>query len=225
MIVQIPLTISNAFLIKGARPILVDTGSPDEAGAILVALKREHVEVRDLALIVHTHGHSDHCGSTWELKQISRAPTAIHKSDADMLRRGRNNPVIPTNLTARVIRSLFSQTFRRLEPDILIANEMDLGPYGVNGRIIFSPGHTAGSISVVLENNEAIAGDLMMGGYLGGQFFPGLPGYPYFADDLNTLRASIKKLMGLSVSRVYVGHGGPLEPRAIIRRFSRVIDF
>ena len=66
---KIKLKISNCYLIEGDGKILVDTGSPGEAKTIIRELKKRNVELRDLSLILHTHGHSDHCGSTTELLQ------------------------------------------------------------------------------------------------------------------------------------------------------------
>ena len=111
---------------------------------------------------------------------------------------------------------------------------MELDAWGIKGKIVFTPGHTAGSISVVIEdedydlnkcNNQAIAGDLMKGGHLGGALYPNRPDYHYFADDLDIVRDSIKKLMSFSISKVYLGHGGPLDRKDIKRRFSRDISF
>src|SRR5262245_427052 len=110
-VVQIRLRIANAFLVKGDRPILVDTGCPSEAGAIVRALKREGVDVGDLALILHTHGHNDHCGSTRALKKRTAAPAAIHRGDADMLRRGYNRPLVPSFFSARLIKPFLAMSF------------------------------------------------------------------------------------------------------------------
>jgi glyoxylase-like metal-dependent hydrolase (beta-lactamase superfamily II) len=79
---QLRLSISNAFLIQGDRAILVDTGSPKDGGKILAALAKHDVQENDLSLILLTHGHSDHCGSTRQLKEATSAPVAIHPSDA-----------------------------------------------------------------------------------------------------------------------------------------------
>jgi glyoxylase-like metal-dependent hydrolase (beta-lactamase superfamily II) len=51
---------------------------------------------------------------------------------------------------------------------------MDMKAFGVDGKVVCTPGHTAGSISVVLSTGEAIVGDLLMGG----MFRSGQPGYP-----------------------------------------------
>jgi glyoxylase-like metal-dependent hydrolase (beta-lactamase superfamily II) len=120
---------------------------------------------------------------------------------------------------------LVDRRFRGTEPDILIDQEMDLQSYGVDARVILTPGHTSGSISVITGEGEAIVGDIMMGGHLGGVIFPHRPRYHYFADDLNTVRASIKKVMDHSPKKIYVGHGGPLEPEAVIKYFSKDIVF
>jgi hydroxyacylglutathione hydrolase len=62
MIVPIRLSISNAFLVRGERPVLIDTGCPGDTDTLLRALAKEGVAVRDLSLILHTHGHRDHAG-------------------------------------------------------------------------------------------------------------------------------------------------------------------
>lgn len=221
MITPIRLRLSNAYLVQGDRPILVDTGSPGDTPAILRALREHGVEPQDLALILHTHGHSDHCGSTADLRHLYPIPTAIHAADAHMLRAGRNDRLIPTSLSARLMRPLIKPTFPAVAADMLIEGELRLDPFGIAGGVIVTPGHTAGSVSVILDDGAAIVGDIMMGGALGGALFPGRPGYHYFAEDLRLVRASIKQLLSLALKVVYVGHGGPLRPEAIAKRFEK----
>ena len=72
----------------------------------------------------------------------------------------------------------------------------------------------------MLDSGEAIVGDLMMGGNLGGTFFPTSPHYHYYAVDLQQVRTSIKKIMHRKPKKVYVGHGGPLDPAAVHAYFS-----
>jgi glyoxylase-like metal-dependent hydrolase (beta-lactamase superfamily II) len=216
----IRLSISNAFLVRGERPVLIDTGCPGDAEALLRALVQAGVAVADLALILHTHGHRDHAGGTARLKQLTAAPAAVHPADADMLRRGANRPLIPTNLTGRLIRPFVDRPFPAVEPDLTLEDGMDLRPYGLAGRVVATPGHTAGSVSVRLDGGEVVAGDLLVGGYLGGLLAPHAPGYPYFAEDLAALRQSIRALLSWSPSRIYVGHGGPLDAADVRKRLA-----
>ncbi len=61
---------------------------------------------------------------------------------------------------------------------------MRLDEFGCDAVILETPGHTAGSISLITAAGDAIIGDVIMGGYLGGVLFPGKPNYHYFAEDL-----------------------------------------
>ena len=62
MLVRIHGAISNCYLLLGDKPMLVDTGAPGDLKRILSALKVNGVRLKDLALILLTHGHSSHAG-------------------------------------------------------------------------------------------------------------------------------------------------------------------
>ena len=220
-LIKIKLSFSNAYLIKGKKSVLVDAGSPNEADKILGAVQKAGINARDISLILHTHGHFDHAGSTAELKRRLKVPVAVHANDAFMLREGRNGEIKPRNLEARLIMLLVPNSFEATEPDILVEEEMDLNDFGVEARIIFTPGHTKGSISV-LCNNEAIVGDIMMGGWAGGAILGSRPNYHYFIDNIEQLHASIKKILGIKPQRLYVGHGGHLKFEDVFERFSAI---
>src|SRR5438094_5547111 len=64
MLIPIPLPICNVFLLKGERPVLIDTGRPYDFVNIVLALDEHGVDLADLSLILHTHGHWDHAGCT-----------------------------------------------------------------------------------------------------------------------------------------------------------------
>jgi len=103
-----------------------------------------------------------------------------------------------------------------VKPDILIDEDMDLSKFGVDGKVIHTPGHTAGSVSVILPNGEFIVGDLVMRGML--RFWQ--PNYPLFADNMFQLKESIKLILRKKPTKIYCTHGGPFEPEAVLRRFS-----
>jgi glyoxylase-like metal-dependent hydrolase (beta-lactamase superfamily II) len=218
---QIKLSFSNAYLVQDQRVIVVDSGMPGDAPKILAAASRLGLQPQDFSLILHTHGHADHAGSSAELKEYLGVPTLIHAADAEMLRRGRMRPLNPQRLEARLIRPLVNRPFPPFEPDLVIQNEMDLDEFGVRGRIILTPGHTTGSISILLPNGEALIGDLLMGGWLGGSLFGSHPNEHYFAEDLEAARTSLANLLQEQPDKVYVGHGGPLEAETVNEKFFR----
>lgn len=221
MVHQIRLRLSNAYILVGERVVLVDTGGPGEEKKLLQALDRLGYQPKQVSLILHTHGHSDHAGSTQALKERLSVPSALHRADLDMVLTGRNRPLTPTRWSAHWIKGMVDAPFPAFEPDIIFDGEFDLAPYGVAGRVLRAPGHTAGSVLVHLEEGDVIAGDLLMGGSMGGQFFPGVPRLHYFAEDRQALASSLAQLARLGARTVYVGHGGPLDGAAVRQFISR----
>ena len=67
-----------------------------------------------------------------------------------------------------------------VKPDIITESELDLSKFGVEGKAINTPGHTAGSLVVILPGGKIIAGDTIMRGII--RFWQ--PNYPLFADDM-----------------------------------------
>lgn len=214
------LNLPNVYLITGERAILVDSGGPADVPRILSFLQAHGIDAGKLALILLTHGHWDHAGGAAQLRTATKAPIAIHRADAEQVRHGSNGCVKPTCLMGHLIRTFVNRGYPAFEPDLLLDAEIDLHEFGVAARIVFTPGHTPGSISVLTQAKELIVGDLLMGGYFGGWLLPTRPGLHYFADDLDQLRASVGKVLDLGPSVVHPGHGGPLDPRAIAQRFS-----
>ncbi|MCX6008594.1 MAG: MBL fold metallo-hydrolase [Chloroflexi bacterium] len=219
-VIQIPLGRANAFVIRGKHPVIVDTGYTGSAPAILDKLTENGIDPKSVSLILITHGHADHFGSAADLKQLTGAPVAVHKLDAEALRNGFDPPLNPTGAIGRLLMPLLTQRGPAkappVKPDILIEGEMDLKKFGVDGKIIHTPGHTAGSVSVILPNGEFLVGDLIMKGIL--RWWQ--PDYPLFADNLAQLNESIQLILRRKPTKIFCGHGGPFNPKAVLRRFS-----
>jgi glyoxylase-like metal-dependent hydrolase (beta-lactamase superfamily II) len=221
-VIQIPLRYSNAYLVIDQQAILVDAGFPGDADTIARAITRAGLTPRDITLLVHTHGHIDHVGATAELQQRLDVPTMIHQADAPNLITGTNGVVKPRNLEARLVAAMLVKPFDAVTPDIVLSEETALHAYGIDGQVLFTPGHTKGSLSLLLGNGEAIVGDVMMGGWLGGTIRPHQPNYHYFVDDWDDVHHSIARLLSHAPTRWYVGHGGPLEYVRVARHFAHI---
>ncbi|MGB8707599.1 MAG: MBL fold metallo-hydrolase [Dehalococcoidia bacterium] len=103
-----------------------------------------------------------------------------------------------------------------LKPNIIIEGELDLSKFGVDGKVIHTPGHTPGSVSVILPNGEFIVGDLIMRGML--RFWQ--PNYPLFADNMFQLKESLKLILRKKPTKIYCTHGGLFNHKSVLRRFS-----
>jgi glyoxylase-like metal-dependent hydrolase (beta-lactamase superfamily II) len=210
------LRVSNAYLVVGDRPILVDTGSRGDAARIEAGCAAAGVRMADLALILHTHVHSDHFGNTAHFAARIGCPVAYHEADAGLVAQGHNGRIRGVGLRGRLLAPLVSGVpFERAAADISPCEGMRLDEFGVAGAILHTPGHTAGSVSVMLDSGDAIIGDVIMGGYAGGAIWPSRPNFHYFADDLPGAMASLDRILTATSGRLFVGHGGPLHHQAV----------
>ena len=206
------LRYSNAYLVVGDRPIVIDTGSRGDAARIAAGCAKAGVALRDLAIILHTHVHSDHFGNTVDLATAPGCPVAYHAGDRPLATRGNNGPLRGVGLRGRILARLLSHLpFRTQAANINAVDGMRLDEFGVAGAVLHTPVHTVGSISVILDTGDAIVGDVIMGGYAGGAIWPARPNYHYFAEDLPTAMTSVDRILEVTSGTMFVGHGGPLR--------------
>jgi glyoxylase-like metal-dependent hydrolase (beta-lactamase superfamily II) len=204
----IPLGHANAFLIRGTRPVLVDTGLPGNAPKILAALQEEGYKPWDLALIIITHVHTDHFGSAAALAGATGAPVLVHSGEADALTTGTTLPAMPASLLGRMLALMIGKHAPApdlaIKPVIRIDAPYRLDAFGIDGKVVPTPGHTRGSLSVQLATGEVIIGDLVMG------MLPAhKPRLPLFAEDMDAAKKSIRTILDARPTVIYTGHGGP----------------
>jgi glyoxylase-like metal-dependent hydrolase (beta-lactamase superfamily II) len=220
MITQLKLRMSNAYLIRGTCPVLVDTGLPHESKQIEAQLTHHGVALSELAAIMHTHVHADHVGSTAELLQGATIPTLYHAADQPIMQQANSGALQGIGLRGALLVPLLSgRSFPQFTATAFLFHGMRLETYGIPGTIHHLPGHTAGSVGLVLDSGEAIVGDVVMGGFLGGTLLPKRPNYHYFAENISQVRQSIAYLLTLPVHTLFVGHGGPLSVEAVRRKW------
>jgi glyoxylase-like metal-dependent hydrolase (beta-lactamase superfamily II) len=215
MIATIRLSLSNAFLVLGARAVLVDAGSPGEEGKILNAMQKHGVAPRDVAVILLTHGHRDHVGSAAALREATGASIAMHCADFNIIQRGHMGRLTPLRARHRVLEPFVNRPFAPLEVDCELVHDQRLDEQGLAGRVVATPGHSAGSVSLLLDDGNALVGDLLIGGFLGGIVDRHRPRLPYFAEDVAILCRSVTALLPQVSGQLFVGHGGPLDAQRV----------
>ena len=177
----------KAFVARGtAGHLLIDTGTRGSLPAIADQLGREGVALKDISVIVITHAHTDHTGGLADVVQATGAKVIAHRLEAEAL---------------------------STRPDVTVDDELDLSQYGVSARIIWTPGHSRGSLSVIMESGEAVVGDLVLPRFMA--FGP--PANAFWAASREDSLASIRKVLDLKPSVILTSHGGPYRPEVLAR--------
>jgi hydroxyacylglutathione hydrolase len=202
-IIPLKTRLSNAFLVLGPQAtILVDSGSPGEADLIKATLRRMQRQTLDLIFL--THAHYDHFGAAAALKRFLGAPVAIHAADAEALRLGetRLGTVRGRGRLVRIGLPVLERFFpaEGVKADILLQDGDRIDDFGFPAQVLYCPGHTPGSSTLVLDDGTAFAGDLVS-----------TTGQPhaqrYYAHDWDALERSLKDFQAARPRLVYPGHG------------------
>jgi glyoxylase-like metal-dependent hydrolase (beta-lactamase superfamily II) len=217
---KIRLGITNVYLLAGAFGyLLIDAGPRARAPSFWRALHRRGIAPHQIRLAAITHVHFDHVGSLGAIQAACGCPILVHAAEADLLARAK--VVLPpgTDRPTRMLMRLARQHPRIIEryfsfdpvaPDVVIDSPLDLMPFGFEARVIPTPGHTAGSLSVVTTSGLAFVGDLAVNYLPGGGSF-----WPPFGDSLSLVRHSWRTLTAMGVSTFCPAHGAPFESQKL----------
>lgn len=216
-IFRFSLRFNDCYVIRERDTIMIDGGPPNKKDDFLKAMKNIQLEPESIKLIIITDGHPDHIGSARDMKELTKAKIAMHRLARNCLEAGEWKKMqtaggrIGSAIFGRLIK-WFSGEIPSTEVDLVVEDDgLSLDEYGVSGRIIYTPGHTLGSISVLLDSGEAFVGDLAMNKLplrLG-------PGLPTVAEDKGKVKESWRKLLELGVTTIYPAHGKPFSADVI----------
>ncbi len=195
----------NSFLLQGDQSnILIDTGLPGKEKKLWHQLEGLAIAPESIKLIIITHAHQDHTGGLSTVKQRTGAQVLCHENEAEFLRSGINSRVVTHTWLLKKLMAMVKETkVNPVEPDILIQNEFPLTSYGIDGKVIHTPGHTAGALSVIIEGKSAFVGDIVMklplvskGSY-----------HPVVGQDLEQVYESWQKIIDTGIETIYMAHG------------------
>jgi glyoxylase-like metal-dependent hydrolase (beta-lactamase superfamily II) len=204
---------ANIYLIETESGyLLVDVGMPGQGEKLDGAFAELGVDPKSIQLIVVTHGHLDHIGSIAHAQQVTGGRVLCHRSFAESLATGEMERAVPRtkNLGVRVMNYLSTwMSYTGTQPDIEMDDEFDLEGYGIARRIIHTPGHSASSISIILDNGEALVGDMIR------PEESGEIGLGAFYEDKAVLLDSLQRVAAYEPRIIYMSHGTTTDNHAL----------
>jgi len=221
---RISLANVSAFLIyRPGEAILVDSGNRGSEEKIMRTLERVGLEPGMLKILILTHVHFDHAGSAGKLKELTGCRIMVHNTEKERLQAGFTPIPNGTRWKARLLVALGRMVARGIgrfpgtEPDLLVKDSLDLDQFGFPGKVIHTPGHTHGSMVVLMEGGELIGGDTIFG-------LEGKQHFPPFAEDLPALVSSWQHIRTLPVTTFYPAHGRHFSRESFLEEFDRAME-
>lgn len=224
-----PIDFTNAYLVRGERDLLVDTGTSHEAAYSVLTRALDELNVdRERMDIFLTHFHIDHLGLA---AAVASPSTRIYLSTADeALFRTRGEASYRGTMKQR----LTEEGFPAADLDTLALTDARLIPRaqwpmperfctvgdgdgltvgGVELEVVATPGHTPGHLCLVARDNSlAFLGDHVLE-----NTSPNMAPFPNEADSLGDYLASLERIDEREIQRAFMGHG-PVDGKAAPKR-------
>ncbi len=219
-IIPVQIGYSNSILIvNGSKSVLVDTGVKGHLRRFKILFNQFDLKPTDIKLIVLTHTHYDHTGNLNELVKLTGAKVLVHKNEFENLKNGFTAIPKGISLKTRFISNLGRIIYPKYASpkpfiaDIINEGEFDLCDFGIDGKIISTPGHTNGSQSILI-GKKLISGDTFIN-LKNGTIFP------HFADAPKTLLKTWEQLFDLGIDEIYPGHGPKMRIEKVFPEFEK----
>lgn len=205
---RIPVGIDNCYLLRASQTILIDGGAQGGFPSFKRRLRDLGVDPQEIALILLTHGHWDHITCLSDIQKLTGAKVAIHGQDQFMVETG--EPPFPNgvNVWGKIMsasaRLLLNPKLPKVKVDVTLGDEgMSLQKYGIPGKVVYTPGHSMGHVSILLDTGDAFVGDMAMNDW----YLRRTPGLPILADNIRMVVESWRKILPMGIKRVHPAHG------------------
>ncbi|NJE04816.1 MBL fold metallo-hydrolase [Thermococcus sp. M36] len=195
---------SNVYLVRdGGEALIIDTGTGVNWHAYAQIWEREgYLTGIRRAVIFNTHEHFDHVGGNSVLKNRLEEKGievlfAAHETTAKTLEKGDNYVILAYS---------YGRKFEPQKVDIRLKDGDELRIGSLRLELIHTPGHTAGSSCLYLDDGETrimFTGDTVFRGTIGRTDLPTGDGWK--------LQESLERLLEFDVDFGLPGHGRYIE--------------
>jgi hydroxyacylglutathione hydrolase len=203
----------NCYLLKTSKGfLLIDTGVARLRGALEKQLQKAGCAPGNLKLVLLTNGTMDAIGNAAFVRQKFGSQIAMHRDDLKMVEDGEfpprlfksRFPELVYKLLIRRIGRKMTASLTRFHPDLLVDDGFELSDFGLSARVLHTPGFTAGSICLLLDNETLFSGNTIIN--QAGSFMT-----PFVFTTYDVLAKSVEGLKSMGLLTIYPGMGNPLS--------------
>ena len=209
--------------------VMIDTGYENCYSSVIKKLRTMGIQPEDVGYLFLTHAHDDHAGFLEEwMTNHPRTQVIAHEKAIDGLRQGQNSfeggcSTLLADLFCQVMTLLGNGEHRypQLSEEHL-ARIVTLNPQNqeqaesaMNGKILFTPGHTADSISLLVDGN-LFCGDAAMNG------LPSTHKITIWVEDKIAFEKSWDEISASGAKKIYPAHGSPFLPELLAKNHHHI---
>ena len=207
---------------EGDGVTMIDAGWPRDYDVVAGSLEAIGHTPASVEALILTHAHVDHMGCAAELEEKHGTRIMSHEEEREQALGLRHEAITTPQLFVRMYRwpvlvfaldalLLGGMSVRRLE-DIETFGDGEVLDLPGSPRVVFTPGHTSGSVSFYLPEKGVLAvGDALATCNIYTDD-PGCELLPEeFHHDYELAIASLDRLVGLEANVILPGHGAPFE--------------
>ncbi len=214
---------SNAFVVESSDQLyVVDSGRQNDVETVLQSIVDLQAETKKNAhWLILTHTHYDHSGGAAMLKKELGLKVVVGKAEVRFLKNGFTPLPEGTNLFTDWVSDLGRQmSGKGFDYPPVRANKALSHEWAVDPaiRVILTPGHTQGSMSVIVNDEVAIVGDTLSG-------LDPSHVLPPYADDINELLKSWGLLLATPCHSFLPGHGNVIKRAELDEEYNKFVSF
>lgn len=211
---RVRLSFANTWVVKGdSGYMVIDSGPPVKIESFIDKIKDLKIEPGQVKMALSTHVHFDHVGNTAALKKSLGCLAAVPEKEACFIDEGgmempggltpftRAAIWLANNAPERLVKKIMY--YKPFSPDILLTPPMGLEKFGFEAKVLATPGHTKGSVSVITSQGDALVGDLAFNDHA----WLRRTVLPMFASCVKDVYESWKILLENNARVIHPGHG------------------
>lgn len=215
-----------SYLIETAEALfLVDGGMAGTGHRILAKIAAIGRRPEQLLFALVTHAHADHYGGLAVVQEASDCAIVCHPSHAGTVQTGGSLVSPGLNVFGKIYERIAGFGVPRLNLPSLrrvltVEDGAKMHGFGLPGRVLYTPGHSTGDLTLVLDDGAAFVGDLVQGRRIP-RITP--PEFSIMAVDEPAMFASWRLLLESGAKVLYPGHGKIVTIEDIIPVFRRAV--
>ena len=183
--------------------VLIDCGMSLNLIKKINKIKLNPIDIKNCIL---THFHIDHIAACSDLQDFTNNKVKFYAHDLDA------DPIEEKGHDEKTVAAWYGVDYRPIKLERRLKGNSEILKFGhYNLQCIHTPGHTPGSISILLEIKEKNV-KILFGQDIHGPIIPGISNYKDY-------QKSLQKLLDLNADILCEGHFGVFQPANEVRKY------